>query len=267
MYTSRIPLHAYETQSPKQDEEEEEEEPQQAHNGPAIQPPEPKPGARPAAVPAPGAPSTPGKPGANGQAPTGTVSVKSESRATSPVPPGHHGGHSVVAKRATSPKVPKPKAGAGIASRAGSPLASPNGASPPASRATSPSSTLPGPPVPLSHKSAKRKATDDGSGGASGSGEARPKKRKAGASGSGAGAGGAPAGELEDRMVVEWLRNTPNATTRECIQHFTRFLTDEPKKARFTALVKEVAQLSNGILVLRPAYRAAAASLTPAVAG
>ena len=97
----------------------------------------------------------------------------------------------------------------------------------------------------------KRKADDNA---VPSDGAPRSKKRKA-------------PGELEDRMVIEWLRNTPNATTRECIQHFTRFLTDEPKKARFTALVKEVAQLSNGILVLRPAYRAAAASATPAVAG
>ena len=86
-------------------------------------------------------------------------------------------------------------------------------------------------------------------------GTARPqKKRKA-------------PGELEDRMVIEWLRTHDRATTRECIQHFGRYLTDEAKKSKFTALVKEVAQLSNGILVLRPAYRAAAASPTPAVAG
>ena len=114
----------------------------------------------------------------------------------------------------------------------------------------------------------KRKATEDGAAAVPADGAPRPKKRKAGASGSGAGAGGAPAGELEDRMVVEWLRNTPNATTRECIMHFTRYLTDDAKKTKFTALVKEVAQLSNGVLVLRPAYRGGNASApSPPAAG
>ena len=96
----------------------------------------------------------------------------------------------------------------------------------------------------------KRKADDNA---VPSDGAPRPKKRKA-------------PGELEDRMVIEWLRNTPNATTRECIQHFTRYLTDEPKKARFTALVKEVAQLSNGVLVLRAAYRAGPAAAPAAAA-
>jgi transcription initiation factor TFIIF subunit alpha len=63
-------------------------------------------------------------------------------------------------------------------------------------------------------------------------------------------------GELEDQMVIEWLRNAPNASTRDCIQHFTPYLTDEAKKSKFTALVKEVAQLKGGVLVLRNAYRA-----------
>ncbi|KAI0719529.1 hypothetical protein C8T65DRAFT_568993 [Cerioporus squamosus] len=223
------------------EEEEEEEEPPQVPTGPAILPPEPKPGAQrstsqtPTAGPPPGA-----KPGVNGQ---GAVPVKTEpqsqSRATSPVP--NHGGHSIVAKRATSPKVPKPKAG--IPSRAGSPLASPNGISPPGSRATSPvAPNGPGAAASPGGKPMKRKATDESSA-ASTDGAPRPKKRKA------------PAGELEDRMVIEWLRNTPNATTRECIQHFTKYLTDEAKKSKFTALVKEVAQLSGGVLILRPAYR------------
>ncbi|TFK91821.1 hypothetical protein K466DRAFT_582462 [Polyporus arcularius HHB13444] len=226
------------------EEEEEEEEPPQVPNGPAILPPEPKPGLQrspsqtPSAGPAPGA-----KPGVNGQ---GAVAVKTEpqspSRATSPVPgPPNHGGHSIVAKRATSPKVPKPKAG--IPGRAGSPLATPNGVSPAASRAASPvAANGPGAAASPGGKPLKRKATEDGAA-ASTDGAPRQKKRKA------------PAGELEDRMVIEWLRNTPNATTRECIQHFTKYLTDETKKSKFTALVKEVAQLSGGVLILRPAYR------------
>jgi transcription initiation factor TFIIF subunit alpha len=79
-----------------------------------------------------------------------------------------------------------------------------------------------------------------------------PKAKKRKATGA---TGVIPGGELEDRMVVEWLKNTPHATTRDCIQHFTPYLTDESKKSKFTALVKEVAQLKGGVLVLRNAYR------------
>lgn len=61
--------------------------------------------------------------------------------------------------------------------------------------------------------------------------------------------------ELEDNMVIEWLRNTPNAKTRDCISHFTPYLRSDEQKTKFTALIKEVAQLKNGILVLRSAYR------------
>ncbi|TBU32744.1 hypothetical protein BD311DRAFT_774930 [Dichomitus squalens] len=231
-----------------QEEEEEEEEPPQVHTGPAILPPEPKPGA-PLGTQTPPGPPTGAKAMVNG-----TVPVKTEtpSRATSPVP--GHSGHSIVAKRATSPKVPKPKTG--MPSRAGSPLASPTGASPPASRATSPGradSPPSGVNPPPEGKLLKRKADDASA--ASSDGPPRPKKRKA-------------PGELEDRMVIEWLRNTPNATTRECIMHFTRYLTDDAKKAKFTALVKEVAQLSNGVLVLRPAYRGGnAGAPSPPAAG
>jgi transcription initiation factor TFIIF subunit alpha len=55
-------------------------------------------------------------------------------------------------------------------------------------------------------------------------------------------------------MVIEWLKNTPNATTRDCIQYFQPYLTDEAKKSKFTALIKEVAQLKGGVVVLRKAY-------------
>ncbi|KAI0660957.1 hypothetical protein C8Q70DRAFT_754997 [Cubamyces menziesii] len=253
--------------NPYASEEEEEEEEVPIPTGPAILPPEPKPGARSASQSS--STGQVGKPATNGQPP---LAVKTEpqsqslSRATSPAPAPGHGGHSVVAKRATSPKMPKPKAG--IPSRAGSPLASPNGVSPPASRATSPGvASPPGTTMPGNMK-LKRKATDDGSGAAAGAGGAagtpggppRPKKRKAQLP---------PGAELEDRMVIEWLRNTPNATTRECILHFTPYLTDEEKKNKFTALVKEVAQLSKGVLVLRPAYRGTGAptSPTPAAGG
>ncbi|KAH9853446.1 hypothetical protein C2E23DRAFT_915895 [Lenzites betulinus] len=240
------------------EEEEEEEEVPIVPTGPAIQPVEPKPGARPALQVPPAGQA--GKPATNGQP---ALTVKTESlppsqslsRPTSPAPTPGHGGHSIVAKRATSPKMPKPKAG--IPSRAGSPLASPSGVSPPASRATSPSA-----PALATQKALKRKATDDGSAGAAGAagaagGVPRPKKRKAQLP---------PGAELEDRMVIEWLRNATSATTRECILHFTPYLTDEEKKNKFTALVKEVAQLSKGVLVLRPAYRGAVADPSPAVA-
>jgi len=73
----------------------------------------------------------------------------------------------------------------------------------------------------------------------------KPKKRKP------LPAGPAPEGELEEKMLIEWLQNTPNATTRDCIQHFTPYLTTDAKKAKFTAMVKDVAQLRGGILVLR----------------
>lgn len=64
-------------------------------------------------------------------------------------------------------------------------------------------------------------------------------------------------------MVIDWLKNTPNASTRDCIHHFTPYLTDEAKKAKFTALVKEVAQLKGGVLILRSAYRGGSNAPSP----
>jgi len=148
--------------------------------------------------------------------------------------------------------------------RAGSPLAqvtasSPNG-----------TDTLPGSPgpsvspraptsaaAPLTKPGNKRKAdeTEEVASAPSPSaagGPPKPKKRRATAAM--LGPDGQPI-ELEDSMVVEWLRNTPNAKTRDCISHFTPYLRTDEQKARFTALIKEVAQLRNGILVLRSAYR------------
>ncbi|KAK0491031.1 transcription initiation factor [Armillaria novae-zelandiae] len=174
---------------------------------------------------------------------------KSDARATSPIG-SSLSGHSVVAKRATSPKAPKLKPSGG--SRGGSPLASRATSPVPVSnsRATSPvagAGSRAGSPVVQNGK--KRKA-EDGASSPQGSGQAggppKPKKRKSNAG---------PVPPLEDRMVIEWLKNTPNASTRDCIQHFTPFLRDEGKKAKFTALVKEVAQLKDGVLVLRAAYR------------
>lgn len=164
----------------------------------------------------------------------------------------------MVAKRATSPKVPKLKASG--ASRAGSPLVGGGGVSPtspvgspPALRAESPQAGLASPPLGggggASHKSAKRKAEDPAA--------AAKKKRKAVV---GPAVGG---GELEEWMLVEWLKQMPNATTRDCIHHFTPYLTDEAKKQGFTKMVKEVAQLKGGVLVLRNAYRGSGAGNSP----
>lgn len=107
----------------------------------------------------------------------------------------------------------------------------------------------------------KRKATDDPAGPSTNvngvPAAPKPKKRK-GPSGASS-AAVVPVGELEDKMVIDWLRNTPNASTRDCIQHFTPYLTDEAKKGKFTTLIKEVAQLKSGVLVLRSAFRGSAA--------
>lgn len=179
-----------------------------------------------------------------------TIKTESGSRATSPIP--GHGGHAIVAQRATSPKAPKLKTNG--TSRATSPLAggstptSPVG-SPPAARADSPPAQS-----PIQAKPSNKRKAEDGT-----AGTAKPKKRKAQA--------GPPAdGELEDWMLVEWLKKAPNATTRDCIHHFTPWLTTEDKKQNFTKLVKEVAQLKGGVLVLRPAYRGSNAPNSPAPA-
>ena len=99
-------------------------------------------------------------------------------------------------------------------------------------------------------KAAKRKAEDAAPGSAK-------KKRKPLA--------GPINGELEDWMLVEWLKQTPNASTRDCIHHFTPYLTDEEKKGNFTKMVKEVAQLKGGVLVLRNAYRGLASGASSPV--
>ncbi|KAJ7180088.1 transcription initiation factor [Mycena crocata] len=173
------------------------------------------------------------------------------SRAASPALSPGLGGHSVVAKRATSPKAPKQKSNG--ASRGNSPLAS-RATSPVAnSRATSP--VAGGAASPNPHGAPKkRKATDEAGSPSptSPNGQNAPPKAKKRKAHNG---GVVPAGELEDRMVIEWLKNTPNATTRDCIQHFQPYLTDEAKKSKFTALIKEVAQLKGGVVVLRSAYR------------
>jgi len=186
------------------------------------------------------------------------------SRATSPTP--GLGGHSVVAKRATSPKAPKPRVMPN--GRATSPLAqvaagSPNGtdALPGSGGSPGPSSIarVPSSGAPPTKPSNKRKADETEEVASAPSpiastvgGQPKPKKRRATAAM--LGPDGQPI-ELEDSMVIEWLRNTPNAKTRDCISHFTPYLRTDEQKGRFTGLIKEVAQLKNGVLVLRSAYR------------
>ncbi|KAF8974561.1 hypothetical protein BDZ97DRAFT_35006 [Flammula alnicola] len=221
------------------EEEEEEAEPIASTAGPAIQQqqqqvesrpqtPKPAPTPRPTAVPAPG------------------------SRAASPTLSPGHGGHSVVAKRATSPKIPKPKTS--TTSRGNSPL----GGQPTlaGSRATSPVAVeLPNGTSHLKTGS-KRKADDSPVSPTSPNANAsanptnqlpKAKKRKP------------PPGvtpivvssaELES-LLVDWLKKTTNATTRDCIHHFTPYLTDPETKSEFSAMVRKHAQLKNSVLVLR----------------
>ncbi|KAF9075808.1 hypothetical protein BDP27DRAFT_1380466 [Rhodocollybia butyracea] len=244
-----------------QEEEEEEEEPITA-TGPAVQPQQSQ---TKTESPPESQPSDAG----SAVTVNGTTG---ESRATSPIP--GLGGHSVVAKRATSPKVPSIKLKSANGSRSGSPLANTSRASSPVSptsgapgsKATSPITTNGLPNGQSSPQSKKRKAEDSSPGSPTSptspasNGPSKPKKRKAQPS-----AVAVPSGPLEDRLLIEWLKNTPtaNASTRECIQYFTPYLTDDEKKAKFTVLVKEIAQLKNGVLVLRPAYRDASRAGTP----
>ncbi|KAJ3722947.1 hypothetical protein C8R42DRAFT_720109 [Lentinula raphanica] len=247
-------------------EEEEEEEEVVTQTGPAVQSQPQTKSKSPTPSQSPNPSSEPAKPTpqVNGVGPT------PGSRATSPVP--GLGGHSVVAKRATSPKVPKVKPNPTNAGRSGSPLASRanNPVSPVAGSGMMASTT---PPTPGSRagspgavnglqngqlQNKKRKAEDAGSPpptSPTSNGVPKPKKRKAQPTNSTAVA--VPKGPLDERLLIDWLKNTPtaNASTRECIQYFTPYLTDEEKKAQFTGMVKEIAQLKNGVLVLRPAYR------------
>ncbi|KAK1236574.1 transcription factor IIF subunit tfg1 [Marasmius sp. AFHP31] len=178
-----------------------------------------------------------------------------------PSPTSPTSGHSLLAKRATSPpKVPKVKTEPG--SRAGSPLAGSRAGSPVAGSGSRASSPVNG---QSQHK--KRKAEDSASSpisppGANGSAPQPPKAKKR--KGTVSGSAPAPTGPLEEWMLVDWLRNTPNASTKECIQHFGPYLKDEKEKARFTALVKELASLKNGKLVLKSNYRGSAGPSTPA---
>lgn len=172
----------------------------------------------------------------------------SSSRATSPAAsPSSLGGHSIVAKRATSPKAPKAfssvsKGNSPTSSRASSPLAG--------SRPTSPVAN--GQKV-NNNNGNKRKADDSASGGPSvTNGQPKAKKRKE-----------VPPVTPEEMqtMLIDWLKNAKGEpTTRECIQHFTPYLTDQAKKQEFSKLVRRVATLQGTTLVLRSSAASAAPS-------
>ena len=197
------------------------------------------------------------------------------------------GGHSVLAKRATSPKPPKMKSQVAgqSGSRATSPLAGATGSRPGSPIPVSPGASRATSPVPAGSQSKKRKAEGDVSGAqggvnggsAAGPGGAQPKQKKRRPIPGGTPGGStpstptaiksepseskpvppqvAPGTELTTALLVSWLRSSPGATTRECIHYFQPCLTDDAKKAKFTALVKEVASLKGGVLALKSQYR------------
>lgn len=237
----------------KQDENEEEEEPPVASNEPVVQPQPKQAKSRPASQqPSP-------KPTVGSAANGSDVA----SRAVSPAPTSGMGGHSVVAKRATSPKAPKPNVSRGNSPLSGPPGTSSRAASPSGSRATSPvagvSKGVSGTPSTNKRKAPEDSGTASSAAASNGTAPPKPKKRKPLPP-------GPIDGELEERMLIEWLQSTPNASTRDCIQHFTPYLTSEAKKTRFTAMVKEVAQLKGGVLILKSALRGESANGSPAPA-
>ena len=172
----------------------------------------------------------------------------SGSRPASPTLSPGHGGHSVVAKRATSPKMPKPKTT--ITSRGNSPLGSQT--SPlVGSRATSPVTTdIPNGTVINPKSVLKRKADDSNAENTAVNAvndQHKSKKRKA------------PATDVTpievsseelERLLVEWLKNTTGATTKDCIKHFGPYIAE--KRPEFASMVRKVAQLKNGVLICKP---------------
>jgi transcription initiation factor TFIIF subunit alpha len=178
------------------------------------------------------------------------------SRAVSPNPPGvPPNGHSLVAKRATSPRPPKPKISGSINnSRASSPLAQDARANSPTSPRPATNATSPG--GANKNVNGKRRAEDgtdaNGNNGAANGDQPRPPKKRKVASA--VDAQGNPI-ELTEQMVIDWLRTTENATTHDCITYFKPFHRDKAAKENFTKLIKEVASLKGGVLTLRSQYR------------
>lgn len=129
--------------------------------------------------------------------------------------------------------------------RSGSPLAE-------GSRATSPipNGSRAGSPVAGSSQK-KRKAPDDAASPASptspslANGQPKMKKRKH----------KAPVGELTEAMVIDWIKNTAQPTTRDCILRFKPYLTDAEKKVKFTQMIKGLASSKDNVLELKTPWR------------
>ncbi|EPQ59255.1 hypothetical protein GLOTRDRAFT_119452 [Gloeophyllum trabeum ATCC 11539] len=173
------------------------------------------------------------------------------SRPTSPT----QSGHSIVAKRATSPpKISKVKTSPNV-SRASSPLA--QGPASPLGRPGSPVNGAPPPsaaPTP-SKQNNKRKAEDaptsptsptTAADGTTGTEQRKRKKRKP----------ALPVEELTASKLVEWIQAHPGCTTKDCINAFRGYL-EHSKDGRkiFSDLIKEVATIKSNLLILRPQYR------------
>lgn len=56
-------------------------------------------------------------------------------------------------------------------------------------------------------------------------------------------------------MVIAFLREKKDATTKDCIQKFQPYLKEEETKKAFTAMVKKVAVVKNSMLKLRSEYQ------------
>lgn len=212
-------------------EESEEEEP--APPPPTIQEQHEQQLASRSATPKPATPSQP--------SPTKTHPTPVH-RASSP----SLGGHSVVAKRATSPKARLPQV-----------LTNGTGGSPLSGRAASPSRAS----SPSSLGTNKRKALDDPSPSpTSPNGSSSSNKRRKST---------APAPvleELTENMLIEWLRITPQPTTKDCIARFKPWVTGIPNgKTLLTGLVKRVARVKDGHLVLKSSSAAPSRAGSPTV--
>ncbi|KZT24482.1 Rap30/74 interaction domain-containing protein [Neolentinus lepideus HHB14362 ss-1] len=218
-----------------EDEESEEETPE-VPAGPAVQDQSPQ---RSQSQPPATAPTV-------SPAPIKTESsVPNLSRPTSPT----QSGHSVVAKRATSPKVPKIKTSPNV-SRASSPLA--QGPASPSRRPGSPingasiSGSQPSPNRPNN----KRKAEDASPiSPVAGSNGDQPKPKKAKVT--------LPISDLTAAMIAQWLRSHPGAKTVECIAQFRPYINSTDARKHFTALVREVGTMDKdtGHLSIKDIYR------------
>lgn len=183
-----------------------------------------------------------------------TASV-SGSRATSPsLPPGQTG-HSVVAKRATSPMIPKPKPPNTV--HGGSPLGGQSSIV--QSRSTSPVAADDAIKSTLKRKADHSSCPPPDSPNPD-SQTPKPKRRKSTIQGT-----SISSSKLE-LMLLEWLKTMANATTRDCIHHFTPYLVDADKKAEFSAMVRKHATLKNGVLVARVGARATSSAPSPPAA-